>query len=228
MQWTVRRRSQGFRSSPRTSTSTSRASPPPTPAGSLRTHPCGPSTACWSRAGARRGWSSPDAPTRRNSPPNSCASRSSTARPAIPGTGHVLRAGRAAAPRPRWHRGSSRWRTPRIPAGRSGCRPAAAESSDSSLRAASSPSGPSSARWWAGSTATTRSPRRCAIRPPCSMPPPDRKSANRLPTSSRPARSSARSTNPSVRCGSVWSRNPRAGRLPPERSPPSWKRLRLC
>ena len=91
------------------------------------------------------------------------ASPNSTAPPAIPGTMPARRAGRAAAPPPRWRPAWCRWRTPPIPAGRSACRPRAAASSASSRRAASSPPARRSDPWSAGSTATTRSPGRCAI-----------------------------------------------------------------
>ena len=93
---TATRRSRVSRSPPRTSTSTSRASPPPGPAGSSPARWRRPATACWSRAGVRRGWWSRHAPTRRSSPPSSSASRSSTAPPPTPGIGPAPPAGRAA------------------------------------------------------------------------------------------------------------------------------------
>ena len=96
-----RGRSPECPSPPRTSTSTSPASPPPGPADSSRAHRRKPPTACWSRAGARPGSSSPPAPTHRSSPPSSCASPSSTAPPPTPGTGPARPAGRAVARRRR-------------------------------------------------------------------------------------------------------------------------------
>ena len=84
----------------------------------------------------------------------------------------------------------------------------------SSLRAASSPSDRSTARWWAGSTATTRSRGRCATAPRCSTPPPARRSALRHPGPRPPARSWTLSISPSVRCGSASRRSLRAERPP--------------
>ena len=74
----------------------------------------------------------------------------------------------------------------------------------------------------------TRSPGRCATRPPCSMPPPGRRAAHRSLGPPRTAPFRRRSTSPSARFESVSRRCRRAGGLPRGRSRRRWRRPRRC